>query len=333
MRYDALGAVSSSAACRHGVVTRSEAALLGVHRNQVRRLLDAGLLTEPRAGVLVVSSVPPTWEQRLAVAQAAGGDHAVASHRSAARVHGLDGFQVASVLELVATRRLKVGTGVVIHQVAELERCDVLTLDGLRTTGMARTLADLGAVVAPDLVERALDDARRRRVSLRWIEQTARRLHRPGRAGPATLLRSIEAIQSGDVVRGSWFERVVELMLADPRIPPLTRQHVVTDAAGNHVATIDLAAPSIRLAIEAHSREFHFGRAAEAADEDRDHRLSVVGWDTTYLGYQSTRRPTETLELVARIVEERRRLVDSDSRGLAVSAVDSCAEGETYVGG
>ena len=102
-------------------------------------------------------------------------------------------------------------------------------------------------------------------------------------------------------------------MLADPRIPPLARQYVVRDRDGRLVAVADLAIPSLRLALEGHSREFHFGRAAEGSDEDRDHRLAAVGWDTTYLGYQSTRRPAETVELIVRIVEERRRLVEGGS--------------------
>ena len=111
-------------------------------------------------------------------------------------------------------------------------------------------------------------------------------------------------------MRGSWFEKAVELMLVDLRISALARQYVVRDRGGRLVAVVDLAIPSLRLAIEGHSREFHFGRAAEGSDEDRDHRLAAVGWDTTYLGYQSTRRPAETVELVVRIVEERRRLIE-----------------------
>ena len=54
----------------------------------------------------------------------------------------------------------------------------------------------------------------------------------------------------------------------------------------------------------------HFGRAAEGRDEDRDHRLSAVGWDVTYLGFESTRRPADTVELVADILGARGRLLD-----------------------
>jgi hypothetical protein len=286
------------------------AARLGLHRNQIRRLIEHGVLKEPVAGVLVMTSAAPSWEQRVAIATSAGGDHAVASHRCAARFHGLDGWADFRGVEISSERRFKAAVDACVHQVASLEPGDIVEIGGVRVTNLARTLVDLGAVVGPDQVERALDDARRRGVSLRWIDQTARRLREPGRAGPAVLLTALGRITPGEPVRGSWFEKVVELMLADPRIPQLVRQHVVRDRAGRFVAQLDLAVPSLRHGIEAHSRQFHFGRAAEAGDEDRDHRLSAVGWDVTYLGFASTRRPAETVDLVAAIFEERRRLLE-----------------------
>ena len=285
------------------------------------------MLLEPAPGVLVLSAVAPSWEQRVAIATAAGGDHAVASHRCAARLHRLDGWLDFPDVEVSSLRRYKARVDAVVHHVGVLEWCDVVEIDGIRTTGLARTLADLGAVVG-DQVERALDDARRRGTSLRWIDQTARRLHRPGRAGPATLLRSLGQIAPDEAVRGSWFEKVVGggggapprprrgrprgapgPPPPHPRIPELVRQHVVRDPAGRFVAQLDLAVPSLRHGIEAHSREFHFGRAAEARDEDRDHRLSAVGWDVTYLGFASTRRPPDTVELIAAILDHRRQLL------------------------
>jgi hypothetical protein len=290
------------------VLTRRQAAHLGIHRNQLGRLLAAGVLSEPVPGVLVMAAVAPSWEQRLTVAHCAGGDHAMASHRSAARLHRLDGFREMNVIELTATRRLKVDSAV-CHITTALDPSDLMVIDGIRCTGLARTLTDLGAVVPVDLVERALDDARRRDVSLRWISETARRLLAPGRGGPSTLLGLLDGIDGATTLRGSWFEKVVELMLVDPRIPELVRQFEVRNPDGHLVARPDLAVPDIRLAIEAHSREFHFGRAAECRDEDRDHALASVGWDTLYLGHRSTRRPAETVELVARVIAERQRIV------------------------
>jgi len=77
------------------------------------------------------------------------------------------------------------------------------------------------------------------------------------------------------------------------------------------VARFDLAMPDVRLGLEAHSREFHFGRDAEHRDEDRDHRIAALGWDTLYLGFAATRRPERTIQVVRDVVRARRELLDA----------------------
>jgi hypothetical protein len=188
----------------------------------------------------------------------------------------------------------------------------VVRINGIWTTNLARTLCDLASVVEADALERAVDAARRSGISLLWLRQTALRLHRPGQRGTNAIFAQLDAIDPTHEVRGSWFEKLVKVLLVDPRIPPLAEQFDVRDASGDVVARPDLAIPSIRLAIEAHSRQFHFGRAAEWVDEDRDHRLAVLGWDTLYLGYQSTRRPEATAELVATAVAVRTAQLEGD---------------------
>lgn len=308
MRYDALGAVSRLSASRYGTFTRSEATAHGLSRARVADLIRAGVLREAPPGVLRAIAVRPSWEQDLAAAQAAGGGHGTVSLRSAARLLRLDGFADDPALDLCSTRRLKV-PGASAHVVRELPTTDIVQIGPFRATGLARTLCDLGSVVSTDRLERALDSARRMDVNLRWVRETADRLHRPGQSGTGALLEQLAAIDPTQQVRGSWFERIIELMLKDPRIPAMARQFEVIDAHGRFVARPDLAIPLLRFAIEGHSREFHFGRSAERRDEDRDHHLAVIGWDVMYLGYQSTRRPASTLELVAKAVAVRSMLL------------------------
>ena len=303
MRYDAFGAVSRSSASRYGTFTRTEATAAGMDSRAIARLRAEGALIEPHPGVLVWTSSRPCWEQRLAAALLARGGGSVASHGAAGRLHHLDGFDEYDQVDLTSMRRLRL-VGVNSHEAA-LPTSDVVTVNGFRATNVARTLCDLSCRISADDLERALDSARRAGVSLRWISDTARRLDRPGPAGTRALRQQLEQIRPGERVRGSWFERTVELLLRDPGIPPIARQFEVRDATGSVVARPDLAIPSLRFAVEAHSREFHFGRAAERADEDRDHRLAMVGWDTMYLGFQSTRRPKDTAAMVATAVRAR----------------------------
>jgi hypothetical protein len=83
----------------------------------------------------------------------------------------------------------------------------------------------------------------------------------------------------------------------------------VVDGRGQLAGILDLAFPSLRLGVEAHSRQFHFGRPPEQADEDRDHRLARCVVEVLYVGWQATKRPADLLALVVETARHRRSLV------------------------
>ncbi len=85
-------------------------------------------------------------------------------------------------------------------------------------------------------------------------------------------------------------------MPRDPRLPEVVPQYEILDASGRFVARVDLAIPSVRLGLEAHSRRFHFGPEAESLDEQRDVRVAACGWELLYLGWHSTKRPSVVAE-------------------------------------
>ncbi len=310
MPDDAVGAVAELAASQHRVFTRPQAAAIDFDRARVATALDQGWLREPYPGVLVVVGSRPDWGQQLMAATLAAGSHGVASHRAAARLHGLDGFEASQTVEISVTRghRWRHRDATVVHHVAALDPADLVCVDGIACTGLARTLADLGSVVHdPLVVRRALTAARRRGVSLRWVRETAERLHRPGQRGTGLLLRHLAAVPCEGQVPQSWFEELVALCLADPKLPAIVPQYEIRDAAGRFVARVDLGLPAVRLGLEAHSRRFHFGPDVEALDEDRDLRAAACGWDLQYLGWYATRRPADVLAIVKQVVAARRR--------------------------
>jgi len=273
--------------------------------------LGNGWLVERVPGVLAVTGHPDTWEQRLTLATLAGGGHAVASHRSAARLHGLDGFDCETSVELTVHNRhrlrLPAAIGATIHHVDRLDtELDVVVLSGIPATGLARTLADLGSVCTTSEVRRALTDVRRRGSSIQWIRETAKRCHRPGQAGSGQLLRLLDAIPHEGGVPESWFEELLAECLADPAIPPVVAQYRILDRHGAFVARVDLAIPSVRLGIEAHSRRFHFGPEAGPLDEQRDLAAAAVGWELLYVGWHATKRPREVRDIIRRVVETRK---------------------------
>ena len=304
-----LRAMAEFAASRHGVVLRSQAASFGLTAPELRVAKERGWLTEPARGVLVVSGYPATWEQRLAVATAAGTAEPVVSNGAGARLFALDSFASADG-ELTVLRPGRIPTsvsgGIVVHHTTMLDPVDRYIRNGLPCTTLARTLADLGSSESADRVWRALISARRiHRVSPGWLQQTALRLHRPGQAGTGVLLAALRRWNSERTLPDSWFEELLRCLLVHPDIPEIVPQFVIHTKGGAFVARADLGIPAARLGIEGHSREFHFGPVREAADEDRDLRVAACGWELIYLGWYAQRRPAEVAQQISEVCQAR----------------------------
>ena len=75
------------------------------------------------------------------------------------------------------------------------------------------------------------------------------------------------------------------------------------------VGRVDLACVPLRLAVEAHSRRFHFGAGPGSADQRRDDDLAAIGWDVRYVGWHTaTATPVEVAWTIDRVA--RRRAID-----------------------
>lgn len=290
---DAWSAVAELAASQHGAFHRSQAAEIGLTTRQLRRAATKGLLRRSTSQVFVYLSNPVTTRQNLIVASLAG---AVASHRSAAMLHKLDGAS-SKVVEVTVARGSEISlAGVVVHRSSAHESCDVTTVDGIRCTSIARTLAELGAVVSDDVVEQALDSSLRRGVSARWIEETHNRLWRPGPCGGGALARVIRNPRRRRELPESWLETLVERLVTAGGLPAPTLQHEVVLESGPR--RMDLAFPEIRLGIEGHSRRFHFGPLREEADNLRDLQFAAAGWELIYVTWAMLEEPDYLMELI-----------------------------------
>lgn len=305
-------AVTHVAASQHQAVTRRQAATAGFDRRRIATAKRNGWLNEPVPGVLTLADVRGTWHQAVMILVLAAGGHAVASHRTAARLHNLDGFDKATnaTVELRVSRSFRVDVDVpcVVHHVSPFDPADVTVIDAIPCTTVARTLADLGSVIHdPQQVRRALTSVRRRGVDLELLQATAERLHRPGQRGTGVLLRLLHAIPWEGTLPATWFEELLQLCVSDPQLPDVVPQYPIRDGNGVIVARTDLGIPSVKLGLEGHSREFHWGPLAEPLDEQRDIAAALCGWELTYLGWFATKRPTEVRDIVRKLVETRRR--------------------------
>ena len=276
-------------------MSRADARACGVDAQQLRRAVAAGRLTRVLSDVFTVAGVPATWHQRLRVATSAG---AIASHRSAAALHRLDGFPPGIVEVTFERNRHREIPGATIHRWSRNNEADITTVEGIRTTSVARTLAQLGAVVDPAQVEQALDDALRRGTSRAWIVETAERLRRTGPTGAAVLQRLLDDPSRSGKLPDSHFERLLQRVLAVPGLPSPVLQHEVHLRSGR-TRRLDLAFPDVRLAIEAHSHQWHASRSDWHADQQRHLELATAGWTVLYITWPMLQRPDETVEAVA----------------------------------
>jgi hypothetical protein len=308
------GAVGEFAASRHGAFHRRQAAALGLSPTVIARLLRQGYLVEPIPGVLVVAGSADTWHRRLSVATSVQGRLVAAGFRSAAALHRLQGYEPGP-LEVLVDRRTRIGLpDVVVHSGPLCDR-DIVVIDGIPCTSIARTLADLGTVDPASKVELAFNDAWRRGVGLRMLRSTAEALHRPGQAGTGVLLALVADAEQRRRPLESPLEARVERLLAAAGVQGVVRQHVVLAPDGAFVARVDFAVPALRLAFEAHSARHHGAASHIARDEDRHRRLTRISWLADYITNDDLLRPADTVRRVGDLVS--RRSAELDMRWVA----------------
>lgn len=173
-----LARVAQLSSGQWGLLTAGQAEREGVPRYRLARLADQGLLERLEHGVYAVSASQADEHRRLRAAWLALdptrtaeerlGDligSGVVSHTSAANLYGL-GDLLHDIPELTLTTRRQTRRGVRLHR-ADLTSADVTLVDGLPTTTVERTVADLlrdgtdldhVATVVADGVRRGLVD-------------------------------------------------------------------------------------------------------------------------------------------------------------------------------
>ncbi|HEV2759173.1 MAG TPA: type IV toxin-antitoxin system AbiEi family antitoxin domain-containing protein, partial [Acidimicrobiales bacterium] len=86
------GAVVELAEQQHGVFTLAQACASGFTRSAIAHRLSCGRWDLVGPGLYRLPGTPRTWEQRLSGLVLASGPGAGASHRSAAALLGIPGF-------------------------------------------------------------------------------------------------------------------------------------------------------------------------------------------------------------------------------------------------
>ena len=193
------------------------------------------------------------------------------SGRTAAWLHALDVGELSRI-EVTVPLWASASRGVRLAvRRAALLVGDVVTVHGLPTTSVPRTLADI-ALCAPleeavGIADMALHHGLSTRTEMEaWVRARA------GRPGTRRLRRVLEL---ADPASESPMETRLRLLLRRARVPEPESQAVLTDRDGNFVARVDFYFPAHRLCIE-FDGGIHRDRLVE--DDRRQNRLLSAGY-------------------------------------------------------
>lgn len=276
--------VTARARRSYGVLTELQLLALGATDRWITQRVRCGWLVRVHRGVYRVAGVPASWES-LAAAAVAALPGAALSHRSAARLLGLDAGPATSELHLLAPTgcirpRLD---GVHLHRTRSWCQEDVVCVGVLRVTSPARTIVDLSPDLTRPSLERMLDDACvRGLVAPERVRRVLTRLGTRGRPGAGALVAALRPWEAGRL--DSVAEAAVERLLRRFRLPPARPQYEVRDGDGAFVARLDFAWPERRVALEVDGFRWHSSPRALHADLARQNRLQALGWSVVRTG-------------------------------------------------
>jgi hypothetical protein len=271
-------AIAAIAARQHSLFTAQQAFEVGGTRPMLRRRVANGRCEQLDVDVFRIAGTPRTWHSRLLAAVLAGGPATVASHRAAAALWGIDGFN-RTTPEVTIPRGLRYRRPTVrTHESTDLDRCDSRTRDGIPVTDPSRTLLDVARFVDDRRLTRAVESARRQGLTS-WPELIAvlAKHARRGRPGIRRLRRVIAANAHREEITDSDFELLVLALLLEHGMPEPTIHHIIRRSDGTFVAEIDLAYPHLRIAIELDGRVHQTDEVFER-DRPRQNRIALEGW-------------------------------------------------------
>lgn len=288
------------------VFTYDQAILVGLSPYALSRRVRSGEFERLHRGVFRLSGIPDSWEQRLLAACLL--TKGIASHRSAALLLELDGVARAPIEVSVVGKGRKSRHPILLHNTQDLSPWDVSSLGPIPITTGARTLIDLGAVVDRETVERALEDALKRRLtSETQLSSRIRELEAKGRSGVGVIKSILDERGSGPPVESFLELKFLKILKSSGLQLPI-KQYEIFDT-GRFVARVDFAYPVQKIIIEVDGFAYHSSPRELDRDRSRRNELTSLGWRV----FQITWRQIQA-DPVGVIERLRKLLLDFDSR-------------------
>ncbi len=258
---------------QHGVVAWSQVAARGVPRHRWDSAVRAGVLIRVATGIGRFAGAPPTDLQRVMTAVLSAGPTAFASHRTAARLWGVEVAPWRPIDLTVAGRAyLAARDGVVIHRPRVAPQHHRTRRFGIPTAHPLTVLHQLGAV-APVLLPIAFEHfVVAGIVNPATVEQSLDRRSTAGQPGIAVLRKTLRTWLFADRPPDS----VLEIRVAEH----LAQRGMTGWEAQVRIGSyrVDFAHRPTRTVLEVDGWAYHGYRHAFDADRQRDAALASNGW-------------------------------------------------------
>ncbi|WP_152361545.1 type IV toxin-antitoxin system AbiEi family antitoxin domain-containing protein [Microlunatus speluncae] len=229
----------------------------------------------------------------------------VLSHQSAAAVHGLPLW--LDEISRVHLTRSAAGGGKVRHYVhlhpAALDDSDIVVIDGLLVTSLARTVVDLGRAVRLVRSVPIGDAALSRGLAPEALSDV---LHRSaGWPGIASARRAVGLLNP---LSRSVGESVSRVVMVDLEVPPPVLQFEVLNERDEEVACVDFCWPAQRTVGEFDGK-IKYGRLLKPgqsvsdvlfAEKQREDAIRDLGWQVVRWVWDDLRRPDALADRLTR---------------------------------
>lgn len=285
-----------------GLITWAQATQLA-SPDVIRTTIARGHLERFRRGVYVVAGSPRTYEQAVLAALLAAGDQAWASHRTAARLHGLKVPPPAAIDVLTLPNRRVALDGVDHHRNKVLPLRDLGRVGAIPVTTVAKTLVDCAPWLPGLRLTRAIDDARRRKlVAYEEVALALAEIDKGRRTGRHLVVPLRPVVADRHDPGGSDLELDIRRVLRGAGLPLPVQQHPVLVAG--RWRFLDHAYPAERIFLEFDGFAEH-GMIRETFDDDRerDAELALLGW--LGIHFTSNTRPADLVRRVRRALRAR----------------------------
>lgn len=275
---------------QYGIWTRAQVRAAGISWNQEQSKIQAGEWVLVHGRVLRNASTPNSYRRN--VMEAALAFNAVASHRTAAALYGVGGIRPAEIEVSKVTGRGLTVPGVIVHRPRYLPDEDIATFHGIRVTTPARTAHDLGAVVGPKVVKRAVDDIINKQLgTFVQLQDHLVRWGRHGRGGTRSLRLGLAAFeQQGVTLESDLEEELVKLLEREGFEGFKTQQKIVTPA-GAPIGRVDVLFPERKVVVEALGYEWHSSLVDFLRDNRRRNELEALGYTVIAFLWDDVLRP------------------------------------------